>query len=301
MTRQKKRETAIEHIPTVQLMSCLHEENPRDHSWDDDLPKLVRSLLWAGWCELPSYNAANNKLIGGHGRVITCEWLIQQNKEWFAEQWAEYQAGNPTAAAGDRERFSAGYWLKVPVKVSNLDDRTHRAMMIRLNNPAPRGRTDDQLRALILSRLTPAQQDIALPDPALRSQLLARIAQHKQDTAPQIAATLAEQAETGDRVTAALADFEVDQSEPQPIVSTAEGPIDSPTEEPEISEGGAHFNEDPPAGQKRQILYPLAIVLSDRRWRQLQAWKEENKINSDMTALLRGHAAFNDENGDRAL
>ncbi|MBW4660971.1 MAG: hypothetical protein KME15_20030 [Drouetiella hepatica Uher 2000/2452] len=292
----------------TELMARHHEDNPRVHGWDADLPKLVRSLLFSGWCELPSYNENNDRLIGGHGRVMAAEWMIQQTKAWYEEQWQSYLAVNPRGSKKDRERFDAGYWLKVPVRVNRLDDSLHKAMMVRLNNPTSRGRTKEDMRTLLLSRLTPAAQDIAIPDPERRSRLLGAIATKRAEGADAEVIEQQEQAEGMARVQESLAGF-VPQ-EPSDAPPSAFAPVANPQTsadldaaidpEPVIEEGGAHYNEDPEPGKKKAIAYPLAIVLSNRRWQEFEAYKAAIGVVSDQVAFLKGHVVFNqkEEEGD---
>jgi hypothetical protein len=93
-----------------------------------------------------------------------------------------------------------------------------------------------------------------------------------------------------------MADFTPSEEEPEESATNSEPVADlnaaSSDPEPDITEGGAHMNEDPKPGEKKQVMYPLAIILSDRRYQALQKWKQEQGISSDQTAFLKGHEVF---------
>jgi hypothetical protein len=286
---------------TAELLTSFHAENARIHSLepDGDVIKTARSILYAGWCELPSYNTSNGKLIGGHGRVLAAEWLMQQNKGWFAAEWAAYQAIEPNPKPAVKERFTSGYWLKVPVMPSELDEPLHKAAMVRLNNTEARGVINEGMKAAILSRLKPAAQEVAMPDPEQRAAFLSRFTERVSAAAatPEAQAAAAEHQEAIEQVEAVMMSFEArDEEDEDEDVLGAEDEDDDAIDddpEPEVTEGGAQFNADAP-DRKQQTQFPICVILSHRRWEQLEAWKQKIGITSDQ-ATLKHHAAFQDE------
>jgi len=291
---KRKPKDEVTYKGTIELLNAFHPENPRDHSIEPggDVEKTAISLLHAGWCELPSYNARNDKLIGGHGRVLACEYLMQQNKEWFAEQWQQYQEINPKADAEAQARFAAGYWLKVPLKLSEMRDPLHKAMMVRLNNETARGKSDERLKAAILSKLPPKAQEVAMPDPERRSKFLTRFAEVQAEAAasPEVQAEADRQQAVSDRVDAIRS--QIAEVAEDAATEAEDAAPSAAADEPDVSEGGANFNADPEASQRKQVMYPLAIILSDRRYRQFQEWKRQNKLTTDQAAFLKGHEVF---------
>lgn len=281
---------------TIELIStALHPDNPRVHSIEPegDVIKTALSLLHAGWCELPSYNVANNLLIGGHGRVLACEFLMQQTKEWFGSEWQKYQQVNPETSSDVKERFAAGYWLKVPLRPSELDDRLHKTMIVRLNNAEARGTSSDRLKAALLERLKPQAQELAMPDPARRSSFLAKFGEKKAEAEASVTAEEKQEAiELAQSIERGLQSVTAKFEEIQASAADASGDEPEVEEEPDVQEGGANFNADPAPDKKKQVLYPIAVILSDRRYRQFEQWKADQGLTSDQAAFLKGHEIF---------
>ena len=66
--------------------------------------------------------------------------------------------------------------------------------------------------------------------------------------------------------------------------------------EPEIGLGGANFNADPIG--VRELLYPIAVVLSGDRLAQYEALQKKLGM-SDRDILLTYHPCFSCDNGDK--
>ena len=307
MARKRKPKVITKQI--AELMAAMREDNPRLHSVDGDVKKLAASLLWGGWCELPSFNEENGQLIGGHGRVMACEWLIQQTREWFEAQWEKYRAVNPDAPATNQERFIPTYWLRVPLKVSVFDENLHKAMMIRLNNAAVRGQSNEEMKALLLSKLKPEAAEVAMPDPDRRANFLTRFG---LKGASRIEQEQAENEATREIAQTAMANFtpepeqeewDYDSPEESPgfagAMPSSFGMTEEGNEEPEtgleVQEGGANVNADPPPGKKKQVMFPIAVILSERRYQQWLSYKESLGVVADQVAFLKGHIVFKQE------
>lgn len=163
----KKTDSDIQVIqmPTNDLLSSFDPENPRDHDTGDggDVVRNAISLLEAGWVEIGvAYNANLQRLTGGHGRVMAADWLRNQSGDWFEDRWEKWLARNPDGRPGLAElhkpRFNPSYWNQCPAKISQLDEATHRAMLIRLNNTAVEGTDNSAKMAALLSKI-PKQGD----------------------------------------------------------------------------------------------------------------------------------------------
>ena len=310
MTR--KRKPKIITKPVAEMMAAMREDNPRIHSVDGDVKKIAQSLLWADWCELPSLNEDNGQLIGGHGRVMACEWLIQQTREWFDAQWELYRTSDPAISANNKERFCPTYWLRVPLKVSGFDEDLHKAMMIRLNNADVRGQSNEEMKATLLAKMKPEVAEIAMPDPERRSRFLTKLG---YKTAAIAAVEKAETDAIAQTVQTVMADFtpepeswevyesleEATDNDPGFAATIRDRVIESDDEsdeletEPEVPEGGANVNADPPPGQKKQVMFPVAVILSERRYQQWLDYKATLGIGSDKIAFLQGHIVFKKE------
>jgi len=276
----------------AECIAAFSPDNPRIHSIapDGDVIKTARSLLFAGWCELPSYNQANNTLIGGHGRVLACEYLIQQNRPWFEEQWTEYQRMNPQASERDRLRFAPKYWLQVPSRLSELDEPLHKTMLLRLNATTPRGTIDPQLKGRLLAGLKPEAADLAVPDAERRAEFLAKFGKVQESIVPQQQAEelrSAQQLEDVRGVIGGQVQYGVIESSDEERLSELK--------EPDVPEGGANVNADPKVGDRKQTIYPLCIILSEKRWQGWELKKSAIGLSGDSAALVRLHPAFREE------
>jgi len=125
--------------PIEQLLSAFYQDNPRSHSLDTDITILAERLLSAGWCEHVTYNDRNKTIVDGHGRVLAAEWLSQQDPEWFNFKLSQYMLKHPELTNSESDRFNPLYWQQVPVIVTSLDDVTHAALTIGLNNEKASG------------------------------------------------------------------------------------------------------------------------------------------------------------------
>lgn len=158
----------IGFIPLEDMLQASYELNPRQHSIDLDIRSLAHRLLALGWCEHITVNARNGKIVDGHGRVMACEWLSNQSEEWFAAMW-DSAANNLTES--DRERYSPVYWLQCSVIVANLDEESHAAVNLGLNNEKVQGVDDPAKISALADRFS--EQDKALAGFAVRIQAIA--------------------------------------------------------------------------------------------------------------------------------
>lgn len=67
-------------------------------------------------------------------------------------------------------------------------------------------------------------------------------------------------------------------------------------EEPEIGLGGANFNADPIGA--RELLYPIAVILTGKQRTQYEALQKELGL-CDREILLRFHPCFSCNNIDK--
>ena len=145
--------------PTAELLEALNPDNPRDH-FEADIKATALSLLEAGWAEFGVCRQRGGYLIGGHGRVQAAHWLSQQSLEWFGDRWNRWVSANPerqSLAEDNRQRFTPDFWLQCPVVYVNLDEKTQKATMIRLNNPSKDGRDNPKKLAKLLAEIPDEQ------------------------------------------------------------------------------------------------------------------------------------------------
>lgn len=161
----KSPETEVVWMPTARLKEAFFELNPRIHTLDTDVKGLALRLLDAGWMEIGiSYNEQTERLVGGHGRVEACLWLAEQDEDWFADRWEKWLQANPDRkelAHQHHDRFNAEYWTQAPVKLNRVDQTTHNAMVIALNNQAVEGKDDPKRVAALLAQLPKQFDDMA--------------------------------------------------------------------------------------------------------------------------------------------
>jgi len=81
----------VSFLPTDDLLNASHAQNVVKHSLDGDVKELAISLLEGGWVEPITLNSLNHTLVGGHGRVMACDWLRNQSPEWFDHRKEKYE------------------------------------------------------------------------------------------------------------------------------------------------------------------------------------------------------------------
>lgn len=122
----------VVYLPTKQLLSKFHPENPQLHSEDGDIPRIKHSLLHFGWLQYITIQAANNQptdkegefdfdpnelgyLISGHGRVLAASELANEPQDYFDNQWKKWlgtSKDKAKIAAEHQERFFPTFFKK---------------------------------------------------------------------------------------------------------------------------------------------------------------------------------------------
>lgn len=127
-------DTLIKDLP--ELLNAFYELNPVDHPIEGTI-KIAHSLLSLGWLEHVTLNLRLERIVDGHDRVLAAKWLSEQEQSWFDAQIP------PTLDPKDKSRYSPDYWNHVPCAVVNMDQSSHAAMTIGLNNEKSQGVDDD--------------------------------------------------------------------------------------------------------------------------------------------------------------
>jgi hypothetical protein len=261
--------------------------------------------------------------VGGHGRVLACEWLAQQPNKWFDEQWAQWEKVHGSQYFNDelpeiQRRYRSGYWTSVPVQIVSLSKKQHRTALLTLNHRT--GQDDDSEIAKMLAKLSPIDSADAGFDEAQKSEFLARFS---PDASANETSYYDEIAENLNRkLSPAMyepepddisgdGDFD-DSSHPNDSSEYGFGDDDSsygdssnnyddydpsdydPVDDENeivVPQGGLNHNADP--DEPVPSLYPLSIVLKGDDLAWFEDAKANAKINTDKIFLLRFHPAFN--------
>jgi len=284
----------VKQMPIARLMQSFHELNPKKHQ-ERSIEKTAASLLAANWCVYGVvYNTKNKKLVGGHRRVLAAQYLTTQTKDWFAEKYSEAQAEQPEIDISDsKNRYAIGFWIKVPTVQVYLDEISHQSMMIYLNNTESEGIDNpDKLRALVakwqesiaasgvMRRLSSIDDRILAEATNFRIMMGNRLPEKMDEI---IASTSIE-----------FPAWEPSKSEDPTEEMSIEEDEEDENAEPDITEGGANFNADPKESTRRETLYPLAIVITQKQKDRFDRWKESEKVNGDQQAFERGFDCFAD-------
>ena len=282
----------VSFAPTDDLLTAFHEQNVVVHSLDGDVKELALSLLDGGWVEPVTLNLLNHKLVGGHGRVMACEWLRNQSPDWFEHRWELWKAHHEETKI-DEERFSPVYWNDALVLSVELTDSEHTAMMIRLNDVDCQGKDDPERLKALLSDL-PAR--------------LRHLAGHKQaEVKPE---TQEPEIQAGQKFTRpdAIDYSSDDEPEPGNAVNDSgsissyqdDGAIDP--DQPWIeAEDEEEFEEE--EEKAPPVLRSLSLSVTWAQWREWNAWKKANGITRDTDAFVKGHDCYlqpEEENGEEA-
>lgn len=181
-------------LSTSLLLKKFHPNNPREHFWGDgnDLDEIKKSLIGFGWLTYPTLNTKNGNydyLLSGHGRILVADNLRNtKDSEWWADQWKKWLKDGDREDIQDfhQERFNAFYWDKCPVILTNLDEFSSEAALIRLNNTAKDGQDNPNKLAAILAKLPKKQVDLAGWDESTKKVFIqAYIKQAKDKPKPQ--------------------------------------------------------------------------------------------------------------------
>jgi hypothetical protein len=249
-----------ENKPLADLMAALDPDNPRVHT--GDIPSLAIRLLHYDWQKLPTYNKRNKLLAGGHGRVMACEYLVQQPKEWFEAQYDRYLNSHKnklTEAEFTKAkiRFAPKYWLQIPVLVIDKSDRDHKIILMALNNAD--GQDDEAKVAKILARMDELNLEATGYSVGDRDRLLSQF---------KLSSVVDDDIELGDRVRN-LVMKERDR------VTKDDGDIEE-----------VEFDES-------LVTYPLNVQLGKKQWEKYEALMARLKVKTDLTMLIKFHPAFN--------
>ena len=253
-----KLKTDTENKSLADLMAALDPDNPRIHT--GDIPSLAIRLLHYDWQKLPTYNKRNGLLAGGHGRVMACEYLVQQNKEWFETQYDRFinaHKNKLTEAEFDKAkiRFAPKYWLQIPVLVIDKSDRDHKIILMALNNAD--GEDDPAKVAKILARMNELNLEATGYAVEERDRLLAQF---------KLSSMVDDDFEVGDRVRDLVVrerDRAKDDSDIEEVI----------------------FDET-------LVTYPLNVQLSKKQWGLYEALMARLKVKTDITMLIRFHPAI---------
>lgn len=309
-------------VPTDDLLKRFHPENPKDHDPEGDIQFIAQSLLEIGWATTLTLQE-NGNLLGGHGRVLAADWLRSQSQEWFDHQFKKWcsKPGRSAIELLHKQRFCPEYWENCPVWTLTLDETTQKSTLIRLNNTQRDGKDNPERLAALLAKLPREQKEHAGWDEDAANKFMAsfRARQSELDDDDE------DEDEDEDELNISLPSAEIendddfdegeedaidvdsevvdddedesgeefdDEEESDYELDEDESEEEYPDEDPEVGEGGVHFNEDPPPGTKREMTYPLAICLSFRQWKKWKEWKESIGVSRDLQGFLKGHEAF---------
>jgi len=250
-----------ENKSLADLMSALDPNNPRIHT--GDIPSLAIRLLHYDWQKLPTYNKRNKLLAGGHGRVMACEYLVQQSKEWFETQYDRFinsHKNKLTEAefAKAKIRFAPKYWLQIPVLVIDKSDRDHKIILMALNNAD--GQDDEAKVAKILARMDELNLEATGYSVGDRDRLLSQF---------KLSSVVDDDVELGDRVRNLV------MKERERITKDNEN-----IEEVEFDE--------------TLVTYPLNVQLGKKQWEKYEALMARLKVRTDLTMLIKFHPALQD-------
>jgi hypothetical protein len=250
-----------ENKSLADLMSALDPDNPRIHT--GDIPSLAIRLLHYDWQKLPTYNKRNGLLAGGHGRVMACEYLVQQPKEWFEEQYDRFLKSHKNKLteaefAKAKIRFAPKYWLQIPVLVIDKSDRDHKIILMALNNAD--GQDDEAKVAKILARMDELNLEATGYSVGDRDRLLAQF---------KLSSVVDDDIDLGDRVRNLV------MKERDRIIKD-----DEDIEEVEFDE--------------TLVTYPLNVQLGKKQWEKYDALMARLKVKTDLTMLIKFHPALQD-------
>lgn len=279
---------AVDWLSTDELLAAFHPLNPNEHD-ELDVERTARSLLDAGWVEPITLNRLNRIIVGGHGRVMAADWLRQQSQAWFDHQYQRWEQVY-AALEDDRLRFSPDWWQKCLVLEVELDDRTHEAMLMRLNDTESQGVDDPQKLRSLLSSLPALSRSLAGHEAPAEPAPGAEFPQSSVE-----AATDYQDKQHFERSDAT--DYRVkDAPEPDTAehfsgdVTTYEGEPDEDWQ-PELEEDeerqGKPAKTPPP-------VRAIAVSLTWSEWKKWNAWKKAQGIARDTDAAVH-HAAFTEE------
>jgi len=285
----------VEQKSLSELMAALDPDNPRIHTTKTDIPTLALRLLHYDWQKIATYNKRNKLLVGGHGRVMACEHLVQQSKEWFDDQWDRFVESN-TGKLTEGEvistklRFAPKYWLQVPILVVDLNDKDHKIALLALNKA--KGEDNPLKIAKLLSKMNELDAEAAgWGNDSDRTSFLSKFGLLKAKIEPVEEVTINAAA----IATETLQHFEFIEAatdtepvyEDVDVTAIAEGYLD---EEPEVETGGANHNPIPP--KTNQVVYPLNVSLGVNQAKKYEALKEKLNLKYDLTIMMKYHPAF---------
>jgi hypothetical protein len=254
----QKKTKDTENKSLADLMSALDPDNPRIHT--GDIPSLAIRLLHYDWQKLPTYNKRNGLLAGGHGRVMACEYLVQQPKEWFETQYDRFinsHKNKLTEAEFTKAkiRFAPKYWLQIPVMIIDKSDRDHKIILMALNNAD--GQDDEAKVAKILARMGELNLEATGYSAEDRDRFLA---QYK------LSSVVDDDFELGDRV--------------RDLVKKGR---DRAKDDGDVEE--VEFDES-------LVTYPLNVQLGKKQWEKYEALMARLKVKTDITMLIKFHPAL---------
>lgn len=170
------------------LLASMDPENANEHDLDGDVKETAHSLLMAGWVEYGVvYNERLKKLVGGHGRIQSADWLRQQDPDWFERQWELWLAApdRKPIAKQHHERFNPAYWGRAPVILVELDEHTHRSLLLRLNNRTVSGRDNPAKVAALLAKIPKQNDQLAGWSPDTKRSYVSAFLQKRPEPEPE--------------------------------------------------------------------------------------------------------------------
>lgn len=276
------RKELIQYFATTDLLKAFHPDNPREHR-REEIERRSLNLLWYGWLEIGiALNDLNQKLISGHGTVLSANWLLSQSSLWFDNQldawqkrnkvWKLTQKANLEWLEKARERFSPEYWQTCPVRTIELTDPLHEAMMASLNLSKKQSPDDPKRLAALLS--TMGFDDVK--DSGISSDRQADLLQKYK-------LTVADKAEEIAKNTDLRAFGFDDQADDD------EGEYDEGEYESDNETESSNYDPEPSPVIERVALAITLPWLLRKRW---SSYKLEHGIIKDTDAFLKLHEAF---------
>lgn len=268
----------VSFLPTDDLLNASHAHNVVKHSLDGDVKELAISLLEGGWVEPITLNSLNHTLVGGHGRVMACDWLRNQSPEWFDHRWELWRSHHEETKI-DQERFSPMYWNEALVLHVELTDAAHEAMLIRLNDTECQGKDDPERLKALLADL-PAR--------------LRHLAGHKQaEAVPE-----SQEPETQDKqqfTRSDAVDYSVrDEADPNDAIGES-GSISSHQDAGVIDPDQPWLETEEEFEEEEEVIpvvRSLSLSISWSQWKEWNAWKKANGIARDTDAFVKGHDCY---------
>jgi hypothetical protein len=287
----EKAKQLIDWMPTANLLQQFHPGNPRDHG-RAEIEQRAINMLWYGWLEIGiSLNSTNNKLVSGHGTVKSADYLRVQSAQWFDTQLDQWQKRNKvwtkTSAADKAElekarfRFSPQYWELCPVKIVDLTEPYHDALMANLNlSKRESPEVPDRLAKLIATMDYDNIKDAGISDDR-KADLLQKYKLTMSDRAADVAKNTVVAGLKPDKV---VSDVDDDDE----VEYAGDEEYEGDDGEDDLGSGD-YAIAPPPLVQEKVALNITLEWMKRKKWSSL---KLEQGHSKDTECFLKEHAAF---------